>query len=114
MTIREYFQHYYHIVCQGDLAQLDGLFHTDSPFLIAIKNQYELLRKQVTMRVDIELLELLAKQDDLIVVRDKIMVEGANGNNVHRNHSGNLHVLTKRADGEWKFLSSLCIDAVTP
>lgn len=109
MTIREYFNHYYHIICHGDLAQLDTLFHADSPFLTGIKSQYEMLRQQLQMHVDIELLELVAKQDDLIVIRDKILFEGCNGDNCHRNRSGNLHVLTKREDGEWKFLSTLCI-----
>lgn len=72
-----------------------------------------MLRQQRQMHVDIEILEVVAKQDDLIVIRDKILLEGCSEGNCHLNRSGNLHVLTKREDGEWKIFSTLCIGVAT-
>lgn len=109
MTIKEFFKHYYDIVCNGDLDGLDQLYHSDSPFLVGVKSQYESVRKQLEMNIEIESIELVAKQEDLLVVRDNILFEGSKDGATQKNRSGNVHVLTKKHQGEWRVHSTTCI-----
>ena len=106
MTISEYFTQYYDTVCNGDLNGLDDFFHSDSPFLAGIKSQYEMIRKQLEMSIKIESIELVAKQEDLLVVRDKILFEGNREGQITKNRSGNLFVLTRKDEGEWRVQST--------
>jgi hypothetical protein len=109
MTIKEFFKHYYDIACNGDLELLDELFHSDSPFLVGVKMQYESVRKQLEINIEIESIELISKLDDILVVRDNIMFEGNKDGKTKKNRSENLHVLTKRQDGEWKLQVTTCL-----
>jgi len=106
MTISEYFEQYYDTVCNGDLNTLDQFFHIDSPIFAGIKGQYEAIRQQLKMSITIESIELVAKQDDLLVVRDNILFEGDHEGQVTKNRSGNLHVLTRKDQGEWRMQST--------
>lgn len=109
MTISEFFSRYYDIVCHGDLDQLDALYHKDSPFLHSIKTQYTSIRQKLEMNIEIRSIELVAKQKDLLIIRDKLHVEGRQGERVTSNLSDNLHVMTKSAASEWKVHSSACL-----
>ncbi len=95
------------MLCNDNLEKLDQLFHIDSPFLPGIKSQYESMRKQLEMSIDIESIELVAKQDDLLVVRDNILFEGVREGNSKKSRTGNLHVLTRKEEGEWKIHSTI-------
>ena len=109
MTISEFFSHYYNIVCHGDLDQLDTLYHKNSPFLRSVKAQYTAIRQQLEMHIEIRSVELVAKQKDMLIIRDKLHVEGKQGEKVTSNLSDNLHVMTKCAESEWKMHSSACL-----
>jgi len=102
MTINEYFTHYYETVSRGDLDGLDDFFHHDSPVLAGIKAQFEAIRNQLDMSIQIESVELVAKQEDLLVVRDQILFQGNNKGQVTRNRTGNLFILTRKDKGEWR------------
>jgi len=106
MTINEYFNQYYDVLCNGDLSNLDQFFHSDSPFLQGVKSQYEAIRKQLEMTIKLESIELVAKQDDLLVIRDKILFEGNKDGAIKKSRTGNLHVMTKKNDDEWKVQST--------
>jgi hypothetical protein len=113
MTINEYFNSYYNIISTGNLDELTDYFHISSPLLGAIQQQYEAIRKQLDMKITLESIELVSKQDDLLVIRDSILFEGHKGDEVKRNVSGNLHIMMK--DGEqWKLHTTtrLCVDVV--
>lgn len=109
MTISEFFSHYYDIVCHGDLDQLDTLYHKNSPFLRSVKAQYTAIRQQLEMHIEIRSVELVAKQKDMLIIRDKLHVEGRQGEKVTSNLSDNLHVMTKCTASEWKVHSSACL-----
>jgi len=108
MTINEYFSHYYGIISNGNLEELNEFFHQGSPFLNGVKQQYEAVRKQLDINIQIQAIELVAKQDDLLVIRDQVLFEGEQEGNTTRNKSGNLHVMTKAAD-DWKLQSTTCL-----
>ncbi|WP_057830326.1 hypothetical protein [Colwellia sp. TT2012] len=108
MTINEYFKTYYKIISTGNLDELNDYFHTNSPFLGGIKQQYEAIRKQLDFNITLESIELVSKLDDLLVIRDRILFEGQKGDEVKRNFSGNLHVMIKENDS-WKLQSTTCL-----
>jgi hypothetical protein len=108
MTINEYFKTYYEIISKGDLEQLNDYFHSTSPFLQGIKQQYTAVRKQLNMNINIESIELVSKLDDLLVIRDRILFEGNKGEEVKKNYSGNLHVMIKENES-WKLQSTTCL-----
>ncbi|WDD99175.1 hypothetical protein [Thalassomonas actiniarum] len=108
MTINEYFSHYYGIISNGNLEELDQFFHEDSPFLNGVKQQYEAMRKQLDINIQIQAIELVAKQDDLLVIRDRVLFEGEQEGNSMKNQSGNLHVMTKTSN-DWKLQSTTCL-----
>lgn len=110
MTVSDFFKHYYDVVCNGDLDTLDDLYHTDSPFLASVKGQYQAIRQQLEMTIDIISIELVAKQSDLLVIRDKIAFEGKQGEKIMANQSENLHVMTRKQDREWRVHSTACLD----
>jgi len=110
MTISEFFNYYYNVVCNDDLDKLDELFHHDSPFLLNVKAQYESIRQQLEMTIEIISIELVAKQNDLLIIRDKINFRGQQGDNVMANQSQNLHVMTKKSNSEWKVHSTACLE----
>ena len=109
MTINEYFSHYYGIISNGNLEELDEFFHHDSPFLNGVKQQYEAVRKQLDITIQIQALELVAKQDDLLVIRDQVFFEGEQEEGeTLKKKTGNLHVMTK-AEDNWKLQSTTCL-----
>lgn len=105
MTINDYFTTYYGIVSKGSLDELDGFFHSNSPFLIGVKQQYEAIRKQIEMTIKLESIDLISKLDDLLVIRDKILFEGVVDDDIQRNISENLHIMIKE-NGSWKVQST--------
>ena len=109
MTIKEFFTKYYQVISNEDLNDLDQLFHADSPFLPSIKRQYESVRTQLEVNIDLESIELVSKQDDMLVVRDCMLFAGTKGETVNKQRSENVHVLTKKAEGEWKIHSTICL-----
>ena len=54
MTINEYFDTYYKIISTGNLDELNDYFHTNSPFLGVVKQQYEAIRKQLDLKITLE------------------------------------------------------------
>jgi hypothetical protein len=105
VTINEYFKTYYGIVSKGNLDELDSFFHSSSPFLVGVKQQYEAIRKQIEMTINLESIELVSKLDDLLVIRDKILFEGGTDNDIKRSISENLHIMVKEND-TWKVQST--------
>lgn len=101
MTLNEYFSSYYALICDGSLDDLEDYFCSGSPLFNATKQQFETLRKQFDFKFTLHNVALIAKQDDLLVVRDvvnfKAEIEGKDIDKV----SSNLHSLVKEA-GEWK------------
>lgn len=108
MTLNEYFNEYYNLICKGNLEELNKYFHSASPFLAATKQQYEAARQQVEMNITIESIELVSKLEDLLVIRDRILFEGTSGETVKRNYSGNLHVMIKEQEN-WKLQTTTCL-----
>ncbi len=108
MTINEYFKTYYEIISKGNLEDLNDYFHSSSPFLQGIKQQYTAIRKQLEMNINIESIELVSKLDDLLVIRDRILFEGQQGEEVKKNYSGNLHIMVKENES-WKLQSTTCL-----
>tara|TARA_Y100000296_G_scaffold32954_2_gene38150 strand:+ start:2919 stop:3263 length:345 start_codon:yes stop_codon:yes gene_type:complete len=109
MTVSDFFKYYYDVVCNGDLNTLDELYHNDSPFLLSVKAQYESIRQQLEMSIEVLSIELVAKQTDLLVIRDKINFQGKQGAQVMSNQSENLHVMTRKPDQDWKVHSTACL-----
>lgn len=101
MTLNEYFSRYYALICDGNLDDLESYFCFESPLLNATKQQFETLRKQFDFKFTLKKVSLIAKQDDLLVVRDmvhfKAEIDGKDIDKV----SMNLHSLVKES-GEWK------------
>lgn len=101
MTLNEYFSHYYLLICDGNLDELEQYFCVDSPLFGATKQQFEALRKQYEFKFTLKDISLIAKQDDLIVVRDRLSFQADIDGNYIDKESTNLHSLVKEA-GEWK------------
>jgi len=105
MTLQEYFTSYYNTISKGNIEELDQYYHSAAPLMNAAKSQWESMRKQLDFTMTLTHVELLAKQDDLLVVRDEMKFEGeVNGESVAK-HSTNVHSLTKEND-EWKLFST--------
>jgi hypothetical protein len=108
MTINEYFTDYYQMISTGNLDDLSDFFHPNSPFLAGTKQQYQAIRKQLAMNITLQSIELVSKLDDLLVVRDRILFEGQQGEDIKKSISGNVHVMVKEAD-YWKLQSTTCL-----
>jgi hypothetical protein len=109
MTVKEFFTRYYSLISSGELESLDHLFQKNSPYLDGIKRQYESLHRQHDITASIEHIELVAKQDDLLVVRDAIKFEVSDKETTKKSHLSNLHHLTKSDNDQWKIHSTLTL-----
>jgi hypothetical protein len=75
---------------------------------VGVKQQYEAIRKQIEMTINVESIDLISKLDDLLVIRDKILFEGGSGEKIQRNISENLHIMIKENES-WKVQSTTCL-----
>lgn len=107
MTVKDFFTHYYSLISSGELESLDFFFQDGSPYFNSIKRHYESLHRQYNIITNIEHVELIAKQDDLLIVRDKINFELSNTESSKKTYQSNLHLLIKSDDNHWKIYSSL-------
>lgn len=107
MTVKEFFACYYSLISSGELESLDHLFQKNSPYLNGIKQQYGDLHRQHEISASIEHIELVAKQDDLLVVRDTIKFEVKNKESSKKSCLSNLHLLTKSDGEQWRIHSTL-------
>ncbi|MCF6441946.1 hypothetical protein L1077_21185 [Pseudoalteromonas luteoviolacea] len=105
MTLQDYFTRYYSIISSGNLDELAQYYHTASPMMDAAKSQWEMMRTQCEFEITLTHIELIAKQENLLVVYDQMQFAGeVNGQQVNR-HSSNVHSLAKEA-GVWKIFST--------
>ena len=112
MTLNKYFSRYYALICDGNLDELESYFCSESPLFNATKQQFETLRKQFDFKFILQDISLIAKQDDLLVVRDKVNFKAEiNGQDIDK-VSMNLHSFIKES-GEWKLHCSTPLPEVT-
>ncbi|TMP34381.1 nuclear transport factor 2 family protein [Pseudoalteromonas rubra] len=105
MTLREFFERYYEIICSGNLDDLDAFYHAGSAVMAGAKSQFETMRKQLDFQMTLTHVELLAKRDDLLIVRDEMTIQGEkDGQNLEK-RSENIHSLAKEA-GQWRIFST--------
>ena len=105
MTLNEYFKSYYAVICTGNLEDLALYYSEGSDQYLASKQQYETLRQQLDFDLSLKGIELLARQDDLLIIRDQLCFSArVDGKEVVK-PSTNLHSLV-RESGEWKIFHS--------
>ncbi|WP_462173618.1 hypothetical protein [Pseudoalteromonas xiamenensis] len=105
MTLREYFDNYYSVISRGDLADLDAFYFPNSPLGETNKQQFEAMRKQFSFELKLMDVSLLAKQDELLIVRDQLVFEATIEGEARTKRSSNIHTLVK-SDENWCVYSS--------
>ncbi|MEM5553261.1 hypothetical protein WNY63_21375 [Pseudoalteromonas neustonica] len=105
MTLNEYFSSYYALICDGHLDSLEQYYSVESPLFSARKRQFEKLRQQFDFKFLLQNISVIAKQDDLLVVIDRLNFQAEIGGKSVEKTSVNLHSLVKEL-GEWKIHSS--------
>lgn len=101
MKLSDFIQNYYSIITTKSLDELETVFDTDSPFFTATKHQYEQMRMQFNVKVDLQDLTLVSQQEDLIIVRDKVIFNACSNEHNVNSINENLHILVLR-DKQWK------------
>lgn len=101
MKLSDFIKNYYSIITTKNLNELETVFDSDSPFFSATKHQYEQMRMQFNLAVDLQDLTLISQQKDLIVVRDKIFFTACSEEHNVKSINENLHILVLK-DNQWK------------
>ncbi|WP_046004725.1 nuclear transport factor 2 family protein [Pseudoalteromonas rubra] len=105
MTLKAFFERYYQIICSGNLDDLEAFYHNGSAVMIGAKAQFENMRKQFDFEMTLTKVELLSKQDDLLVVRDEMMIRGEKEGQNQEKSMQNIHSLAKE-EGQWRIFST--------
>ncbi|AZZ99955.1 nuclear transport factor 2 family protein [Pseudoalteromonas sp. R3] len=105
MTLKEFFERYYEIICSGNLDDLEPFYHTGAGVMAGAKSQFESMRKQLSFKMTLRNVELLAKRDDLLIVRDVMTIEGEKEGQALDKRSENIHSLAKEG-GQWRIFST--------
>lgn len=109
MTLRAFFELYYLTVSHGDVARLAQFYLPGSAAYEGVKAHYESLLAQYELQGTLEQVDLVAKQDDLLIVRAKVVFVASGDDSVSTSRSDNLHMLAQSNDGQWKIHSSVML-----
>ncbi|TMN87286.1 hypothetical protein CWB72_16265 [Pseudoalteromonas phenolica] len=105
MTLQEYFENYYNTINDGRIDELDHFFSGESPFLNANKRRFQGLKERCEFVLKIADIELIAQQDDLLVVRDFVDCTSSLGGQDMTKRSSNIHALVREGE-DWKIHTS--------
>ncbi|AUJ71771.1 MULTISPECIES: hypothetical protein [Pseudoalteromonas] len=108
MTLEEYFNNYYELICNGELDNLAQFYCSNSPLIEANYQQFSGMRQQFKFKLSLQGVELISKQPDLLIVRDSLRFEATIEGNEVVQVSSNVHMMTRDND-EWRIFNSAAL-----